>query len=190
MLSAIKFVNVSTVLGSVGLLLLSIWPGFVIGCFIVLTLPLIALLGLLWFGVAALWFFGRRASVSPGQLMIAPVLVCLTLGLLTFYVPRRIAFLAFRGSFERHLAAAQVSDYGGAPLGWVGIYRVDEYAADARGGVYFRTTTTADEIGPVTLSYGFAYRPNREGTPFGASGYRIYRLYGDWYWFEASDDWM
>jgi hypothetical protein len=185
---AIQFVNVSTVLGAIGLLLLSVWPGFLIGCFLVLALPLVVLLGVVWLGGAAVWFFGRRTAVSPPQLMVAPVLVILMLGLLTYYIPRRIVFLALHGLFERHLTTAQVSDYGGPYLGCVGIYRVDAYAADARGGVYFRTTKTADGIGPDTMSYGFAHRPNRQGTPFGASGYRVYRLHGDWCWFHASDD--
>ena len=40
------------------------------------------------------------------------------------------------------------------------------------------------------MSYGFAYRPNRQGSPFGAARYGVWRLSGsDWYWFRASDDW-
>jgi len=73
---------------------------------------------------------------------------------------------------------------------WLGIYHVDEWASDQRGGVYFRTGTGPDGIGPDTMSYGFVYRPNREGSPFGASHYMVRRLGGDWYWFRASNDWF
>jgi len=72
----------------------------------------------------------------------------------------------------------------------LGIYHVDEWASDQRGGVYFRTGTGPDGIGPDTMSYGFVYRPNREGSPFGASHYMVRRLGGDWYWFRASNDWF
>ena len=44
--------------------------------------------------------------------------------------------------------------------------------------------------GPDTLSYGFAYKPNRRGSPFGAARYRVYRVFGDWSWFQASNDWF
>ena len=46
-----------------------------------------------------------------------------------------------------------------------------------------------DGISPDRMSYGFAYKPNAEGTPFGASRYRVFRLGDDWYWFRVSDDW-
>ena len=71
----------------------------------------------------------------------------------------------------------------------LGIYLVDEYAADPRGGVYFRVYSGTDGIGPDQMSYGFAYKPNRKGTPFGAARHRLFRLGNDWYWFRASDDW-
>ena len=71
----------------------------------------------------------------------------------------------------------------------LGVYRVDQYAADPRGGVYFRTHAGADGLGPDAMSYGFAFRPNREGSPFGNAGYRLFRMTGDWYGFSASNDW-
>ena len=80
--------------------------------------------------------------------------------------------------------------HDGAPLNRrLGFYGVDEYAADPRGGVYFRVYTGGDGIGPDQMSYGFAHKPNSEGSPFGAASYRVHRLGGDWFWFEASDDW-
>ncbi len=38
------------------------------------------------------------------------------------------------------------------------------------------------------MSYGFVYRPNPEGTPFGNAGYRYSYVVGDWYCFSASND--
>lgn len=117
--------------------------------------------------------------------------VALTILLLRAQVPRRVAFHSSRPAFDRLAASAPVVR-SRFPVGEfarrVGVYQVDRRAADARGGVYFRTHTGPDGIGPDTMSYGFAYRPNFEGTPFGKSGYRLTRVSGDWYVFEASDD--
>jgi hypothetical protein len=71
---------------------------------------------------------------------------------------------------------------------WLGVYFVDRYAADTGGGVYFRAHAAADGIGPDTMSYGFAFRPNPEGTPFGGAGYRYTHVADDWYVFSASND--
>jgi hypothetical protein len=70
----------------------------------------------------------------------------------------------------------------------LGVYSVDRYAADPRGGIYFRTHAGPDGIGPDTMSYGFAFWPNREGTPFGKAGYGLSHMVGDWYCFSASND--
>jgi hypothetical protein len=190
MRGAMRGVNALTLAGGALLLVLSLWPGFVVGCLLVLAYPVILALGITWLVVVIL---GTRRDVAPPvtarAAILAPVVVCVTYVLLAYYVPRRIAFAACAGQFDRYVASAPG---GGMPvrLGrWLGIYYVDEYAADPRGGVYFRTGTTGDGIGPDVLSYGFAYRPNRQGTPFGAARYSIYRLHGDWYWFRASDDW-
>ncbi len=71
---------------------------------------------------------------------------------------------------------------------WLGVYYVDRYAADPRGGVYFRTHAGPDGIGPDTMSYGFAYKPNPKGTPFGRAGYHLSHVTGNWYVFSASND--
>ena len=188
MAEAIKTINVATVLGAIGLVVLSLWPGFAGGCWVFFALPLIALLGLAWLLVAMIGYVRRRNAPSLRQLAVAPILVCLTLALLVFYIPRRIAFFGHRGQFEKHLASVRANGYPTERLGWVGIYRVDMCVTDPRGGVYFRTATGPGGIGPDTVSYGFVYRPNRQGSPFGASGYLVRPLSGEWYWFEASDD--
>ena len=43
-------------------------------------------------------------------------------------------------------------------------------------------------IGPDRIRYGFAYRPNPEGTPFGRARYGLSNMVGDWYCFSASND--
>ena len=184
-------VNLLTAFGGVLLLVLSVWPGFVVGCFLVLAYPLIGLLGLAWCAVV----FRRVVAGGPPlsrrdvrRVLVAPLMVCVTYAALRFYIPRRVAFAVVCPEFARHVAAAPVSE-SGVPLDRrLGIYRVDEYATDARGGTYFRTGYTADGIGPDRLSYGFAHRPNGAGSPFGAARYRVWRLSRDWYWFRASDD--
>ena len=98
-------------------------------------------------------------------------------------------FAASLSSFEQVLAQAPASDFDGAPLNqWCGIYRVDKYAADPRGGVYFRVYRGGDGLGPDTMSYGFCHQPIRQGTPFGAARYRIFPLGDNWYWFRVSND--
>ena len=69
-----------------------------------------------------------------------------------------------------------------------GAYHLIEYAADPRGGVYFVTGQGGDGSGPDTTSYGFVYQPNSQGSPFGRKYYNPVHLFGDWYMFEASDD--
>jgi len=127
---------------------------------------------------------GRWRRALPACIAVLSVL--LVLGA----VPRRAAFLLSRPAFQRRVATAQVSDYEGERLkAMLGVYYVDEYAADRRGGVYFRTHAGLAGFGSDTLSYGFAFRPNAEGSPFGNSHYRISPLVGDWYAFSASDHW-
>ena len=67
----------------------------------------------------------------------------------------------------------------------LGIYEVGEYAADPRGGVYFRVYDGRYNFGPDRMSYGFAYKPNDKGSPFGEARYRVFPLGHDWYWFQA-----
>ena len=132
-----------------------------------------------------------RKSATPWTrtaVIFAILLGCYVL--LKFYVPRRIAFAASRPAFEQMILQATPSQEGGTPLNRrLGVYQVDEYAADPRGGVYFQVHAGADGIGPDQMSYGFVHEPNQKGTPFGAAKYRCFRLSGDWYWFRASDDW-
>ncbi len=121
--------------------------------------------------------------------IVAITTLILSVVLMMNGIPRRVAFALSRPAFQQRAATAPVSEYNGEGLGRrLGVYHVDRYAADPRGGVYFRTYAGADGIGPDTMSYGFACRPNREGTPFGNAAYRYAHVVGDWYEFSASND--
>lgn len=186
----------ATAVACLAALAISIYPGVlndlvvlgVLGfCFV---LPVVGALGLI--GVILLARKGRLRGLRIRWTQAA-VIFGLLLGtyvLLKFYVPRRIAFAVSRSSFEQMLPQATTSTGQGAALNRrLGLYQVDTYAADPRGGVYFRVHTGPDGIGPDRMSYGFVYKPNDEGTPFGAARYRLFRLGRDWYGFRVSDDW-
>ena len=129
---------------------------------------------------------GGRFKLSEllTQFGIAGLILLITLVLLGLDVPRRVAFFASRGAFEAYAAQSPVQEYGAAELNqWLGVFWVDEYAADPRGGVYFRVFRTAVGIGPDTMSYGFVRQPNPHGSPFGAAHYRYFPIGGGWYWF-------
>jgi len=185
----IRVIDVCTVAGAIFLVVRSLWPGYAGGGWMCLLLPLIGGLAVAWFVVAVMRAVERQRppSFPLRRLLFTPSIVVLTFALLLFYVPRRIAFWFVRGEFERHVASAVRSKSGGKPLGRIGIYAVDEYAADPRGGVYFRSGSQPS-WGPDRVSYGFAYKPNKKGTPFGAAEYGVWPLGGGWYWFRASDD--
>ncbi len=131
-----------------------------------------------------------KAPVHPRRwIILSPAIVAMSLVLILNGVLRRVAFVLSRPAFQRHIAPAPADEYEGEPLGrLLGVYYVDRYAADPRGGVYFRTHAGPDGIGPDTMSYGFVYRPNREGSPFGRAGYQLSHMVGDWYCFSASND--
>ena len=132
----------------------------------------------------------KRLQVPRAQVVVAGTMLFVTFVLLRYYVPRRIAFATSRADFEALIPQAPVSDFNGARLDRrLGLYNVEEYAADPRGGVYFHVYSGADGLGPNRTAYGFAFQPNLEGTPFGAADYRTFKLDDGWHWFCASDDW-
>jgi hypothetical protein len=189
-----------TILGSIFSLGLSVWPGKLSEA--VFTAVLFgALTAIVWIPVGAAVLIGvavilgrRRRSgelapISWIEPIMAGFVLLVSLGLLFFNVPRRLGFALSRAQFESQIAAAPKSSHGVSLDKRLGVYQVDRYATDPRGGTYFRVFEGSDGIGPDTMSYGFVKTPNTEGTPFGAAHYRYRRLIGDWYWFIASDDW-
>jgi hypothetical protein len=133
---------------------------------------------------------GGKSSVSHRRWFVVSIAILIVnFVLILSGIPTKVAFVLSRPAFQRHTATAPVAEYDGEAVGRLfGVYYVDLYAADPRGGVYFRTHAGADGIGPDTMSYGFVYRPNPKGTPFGNSGCRYSHVVGDWYCFSASND--
>jgi hypothetical protein len=185
-----------TILGCLTVLAASAIPGllddllFPAIFLLILALPFVAI-GAVAAIVLVCWRHLRLAPIPWKRAVLILMIFASTFILLKFYVPRRIAFAVSRSAFEELVMQSPKPPRQRAKLNTrLGVYRVDEYAADPRGGVYFRVHSGGDGIGPDLLSYGFAYRPNQSGTPFGAARYRLFTLGGDWYWFRASDDWF
>ena len=173
-------------------LIVSVYPGvlqdilFVGVLLSLLLLPVVGVVGLVVLIILEYRGKLRGVRIPRRHFLVAIVLLCVTYGLLKFYIPRRIAFSFSRAAFEQLVLE-------GAPAGagdvWAGVYHVEDYESDPRGGVFFRVHTGFDGIGPDQMSYGFAFKANAEGTPFGAARYRRHRLGGGWCWFKVSDDW-
>lgn len=185
-----------TALACVVALAVSIYPGvlndllFLAVLLSFLIVPIVGIVALVTLIVLVCKGKLKGMRIPWRQAAVVLAILFFTFVLLRFYVPRRFAFAASRSSFEQLVTQAAPSEFGGTALNRrLGVYQVDEYAADPRGGVYFRVYTGGDGIGPDQTSYGFAYRPNTKGTPFGAAHYGVFRLGNDWYWFLASNDW-
>lgn len=162
---------------------IAVWPLVLL---IVLALGILAFVTMYRFVRDVLRNGPRRPS---WQFVIAMVLLFCTLTLLVYEVPKRTAFAMSRTAFEKFVDDATASEYGGNPLSRrLGFNYVDEFAAHPLGGVCFRVGQHGDRIDPDRVSYGFAYRPNSKGTPFGAARYRYFSLANDWYWFRVLDD--
>jgi hypothetical protein len=186
-----------TVIGGIAILTLAVWPGlletvvFDIPFFLV-SLPVLGLWFLLVVGLA-LRDLLRDRDISTSGLqwgIMSAVVMFAVMGLVWFHVPQRIALATCRFDMQSLVNAAPVVEWQGEEFGRrIGPYHVDQYGADKRGGTYFRTATGQAGIGPDVMSYGLAFRPNGEGSPFGNARYRQRRLFGEWYVFAASDDW-
>ncbi len=127
---------------------------------------------------------GRTARRSSKSYLL---LVALVLILLLYRIPTRIALGTCSPRFTPLVREPPVKPE--AVEETLGLFKVDRYAKDLRGGVYFRTARGPDGIGPDTMSYGLAFMPNAEGSPFGNAYYDTYHLFGDWHTFKASNDW-
>jgi len=197
MKTASILVLVISIACSAGLLVLSLWPGAFDTLYFIVLLTAVFWVPLAGIGALVLLVLAIRMVIKGAEgsraclvrLVLACAIPLLSLALVFTHTPLRLAFTFCRPSFEPWVESAPASQYGGETLNRrIGIWRVDEYAADSRGGVYFRVGTGPDNLGPDTMSYGFAFKPNPEGSPFGNAKYRRLRLTGDWFSFEASDD--
>lgn len=182
------------------LLVLSVYPGllsdlllqafFSSAYIVVYSGPILLIAALITVIVLAARGVFRGFRMPWKQIGIAAAIFTATGAAIVFYLPCRVAFACSRPAFDALVAPAAPSRTGGQTLNKrLGVYFVDEFATDPRGGAYFRVYKGPDGFGPDTISYGFVHQPNPDGTPFGAKGYQTYPLGGGWYWFEASDDW-
>lgn len=104
-------------------------------------------------------------------------------------IPMLIGFGISRSDFDSFISGRQVQYCRVTDLDrMLGIYFVDSYCFDERGGVYFRTATGPYGLTSGSVSYGFAFRPNSVGCPYGPDEYRIEHLFGEWYYFESVVD--
>lgn len=132
----------------------------------------------------ALWAERRRFIFTPLVILLATFIPLL------LYVPRRFGFETSRHAFDNFIATSPAPTDATASVNMrLGIYHVDKWGVDPRGGTYLRVYDCADGISPDCVSFGFCHKPNPSGTPFGAAYYEFHHLRGDWYWFCASDDW-
>lgn len=178
------------------LLWLSIWPGvlrdlvFAAVISAILWVPVVAISCVPLVMLLRMRLRGAtKPQFSMWELMAIPVIGLVTLTLLVFSVPRRLAFSFSRNHFEAAAVQAPPAKHGIEFEAKLGLYQVDKFAADPRGGVFFRVYRGRDGLGPDTMSYGFVKQPNRQGTPFGAAKYSVFHVTDDWYWFRASSDW-
>lgn len=190
-------VFILTIVGGLGLLGLAVWPGMLEDAvfsfpFFCLSLPLLAF----WF--VLLLALSLRDVVRKQDPAIkrrrwalwSTAVMLATIGLLWFHVPQRLVFACLHNELRASLNVNPTDARGGEVFDRrVGPYSIDRYGADRRGGVFFRTHIGPDGIGPDQMSYGFAFRPNGQGTPFGNARYRYRHLFGEWYVYAASDDW-
>jgi hypothetical protein len=136
----------------------------------------------------------RPASPERPRRRVSTLLVLLAIvvtpALLLMNVPRRLMFERYQSRFEELRSHAPPPDYHSpSPLNAdFELFWVDQWGTDRRGGVYFRTLATGERGGQEHRSFGYAYQPNREGSPFGDGGYELQHLTGDWYSFAATDE--
>jgi hypothetical protein len=192
----VRLIFFLTVLGGLGLLTLAIWPGVledtVFGVFrSCITLPVLGIWFFLLIGLSLNdLLLKREHRKRPRWGLWSTAVMGLTLVLLWWHVPQRLAFGLWYGEFTNLVSDAPTDRFSNDDNGHqIGLYRIDAFWADPRGGVFFRTHAGPDGIGPDEMSYGFAFQPNDEGTPFGRAHYRKRHLFGDWYAFAASNDW-
>ena len=176
------------------LLALSIVPGVLEQVPPKVTLYLGGAFGLFASGLATWHLLGPARPGRPRRRgMAVVVLLCLAVTplLLLTAVPRRLMFRQHQGEFETLLTQAPPPG-NQAAIGLnadLSIFWIDQWGTDARGGTYFRTVAGRDDQGRADRrSFGFAYRPNDQGSPFGDGRYELQHLTGDWYSFAATDE--
>jgi hypothetical protein len=195
--SGASLVFALTVVAGIGLLAASISPGRIATlaasipgiCF---SIPLFLgwLLALVVFTLRDLAPHPPLQAGRPRWGLRSAGVVSVVLALFWFHVPLRAAFSIYQGELRELADAVAALDHNESMKlnKQVGPYSIDRVEADKRGGVFFRTDVGPDGIGPDQMSYGFAFQPNKKGTPFGNARYEAWPLVGEWYVFAVSDD--
>lgn len=184
-------------LGGMGFLALGVSPGVIEDAVFgfplcLLSIPLVGCWAMLLIGLAQWDLYGQHNPLIKRKKwgVWSAVVSLATVGLLWLHVPERIAFGFCVKEFEALVESAPTltprCHEGGELNRRIGPFLVDRYGEDVQGGVYFRTHTEANGF-LSAHSYGFAFRPNAEGsTPFGRA-IECQPLFGDWYVFIASN---
>lgn len=196
MIPVTLIILVITIIASLTLQVISLWPGLFSE-----VLWWIILSGVIWFpllvimSIVLLVFLIRKFRKSPHSVVrpllylgISAAVLLFTILWIYLHGPLRIAFHFSRGSFDNHIGNGIVEESGSDKIFRVSVWNVQKQI-DPRGGYYFRIDSGPDAIGPDIMSYGFVYKPNVEGSPFGNAKYRLSKLDRDWFFFSVSDDW-
>ncbi len=179
---------------SVAAILLGIYPGmlqdilFIVVLTSIIWLPVGALLGVVY--LIVMMRSPLKLTEWPlFRLGLAAAILVSTFGLLRYYVPRRLAFMASRTEFTAMLPKAPSQVYHIEPVDqYAGVYRVKDFAVTPDGGTHFRVYESGDGFWRNHTSYGFVYKPGRDHSPYGGEAYMIRPLGGGWYWFRASEE--
>ncbi|HEY9647486.1 MAG TPA: hypothetical protein V6C88_14000 [Chroococcidiopsis sp.] len=138
-----------------------------------------------------------RRRRYPKRLAIATALTLLvTAVLLWLNLPQVLAFSLSRPAFDKFVAnTEQITRLCADPYSepqvsqQLGLYLVLTCDRDPQGAVYLKTY---EDGFFTTENYGFAYRPNPQGSQrFGTvkhDGYKQGPVSGDWYWFMGVRD--
>ncbi|MEL6499101.1 MAG: hypothetical protein AAF937_02275 [Planctomycetota bacterium] len=151
---------------------------------------LLGWLALVLLGSAVAAVLGLRHWLKGGRLL--PRWRWIAVATLAFFVGaaavRFDAVFTLRFEISREaLDRAVTADAFPATPTRIGAFEVLDISRDSRGGVYVKTGESPDMID--TLSFGLAFEPNDEGTPFGNAHYRLVSLGDGWHRFEVSNDW-
>ena len=191
-----EFILLLTIFCSVCHLVSSIWPGafadndwsFTLIFAGLLLVPVIGFI-VIYILYLALWEWGvHRPATRAALLRLFASGGVVLITLLISGLPLHTAFRIYGGSFEDHRKTIKRSRTPSiTPVNQrLGLWQVDEYRTDGIGGVYYRIGTGSSFIDIISL--GFAYRPEKDRSPYGSASYRLARLRGDWYYFSVSDD--
>jgi hypothetical protein len=187
------FLALFSVVVSFVLIGLSVFPGVLEPVPTTVTRILGGAFGLFAAGAASWHLIGPARPGKPRRRKSALiVLLCLaaTPALLLTSTPRWLAFHQHQHQFEALLVQPPpAGNRAVVPLNAdLNVYWIDHWGTDARGGTYFRTLSGRVDGRADRRSFGFAYRPNPDGSPFGNERYELRHLTGDWYSFAATDE--